>query len=236
MYSYSSEYPETEVDMLFFSGPVGATVQCEPQHCCWKVKNAKEKFTQKKIVFHPFTTGHLYTLYQLSPFILPLPLLAVRVSQMLSLATTLCSQESSSLGLPEFPVDNLSPALHVLVCINKPDRFFSSYCFWKKGENSEKVFFFPPCVVSEYLPHDVLSAAHPQTLSLQEHPGQGGTHSCGECTQCRSTCELLKVSEVGPGKRCDWWDHKRFCNMTKRGGAEQKQMDGVFWCPTPRRK
>jgi len=39
----------------------------------------------------------------------------VRVSQLLSLATTLCSQESSNLGLPDFPVDNLLPALHVLV-------------------------------------------------------------------------------------------------------------------------
>uniref|UniRef100_A0A8D3E6L1 von Willebrand factor A domain-containing protein 8 n=1 Tax=Scophthalmus maximus TaxID=52904 RepID=A0A8D3E6L1_SCOMX len=36
------------------------------------------------------------------------------VSQLLSLATTLCSQESSDLGLPDFPVDNLLPALHVL--------------------------------------------------------------------------------------------------------------------------
>uniref|UniRef100_A0A3B5MK56 von Willebrand factor A domain containing 8 n=1 Tax=Xiphophorus couchianus TaxID=32473 RepID=A0A3B5MK56_9TELE len=39
---------------------------------------------------------------------------AERVSQLLSLATTLCSQESSSLGLPDFPVDNLVAALHVL--------------------------------------------------------------------------------------------------------------------------
>ncbi|KAI9519069.1 hypothetical protein NQZ68_032124 [Dissostichus eleginoides] len=39
---------------------------------------------------------------------------AERVSQLLSLATTLCSQESSNLGLPDFPVDNLLPALHVL--------------------------------------------------------------------------------------------------------------------------
>ncbi|XP_072301028.1 von Willebrand factor A domain-containing protein 8 [Eucyclogobius newberryi] len=39
---------------------------------------------------------------------------ADRVSQLLSLATTLCSQESSSLGLPDFPVDNLPSALEVL--------------------------------------------------------------------------------------------------------------------------
>uniref|UniRef100_A0A7N8X512 von Willebrand factor A domain-containing protein 8 n=1 Tax=Mastacembelus armatus TaxID=205130 RepID=A0A7N8X512_9TELE len=40
--------------------------------------------------------------------------LYIRVSQLLSLATTLCSQESSNLGLPDFPVDNLLAALHVL--------------------------------------------------------------------------------------------------------------------------
>lgn len=62
--------------------------------------------------------------------------LAVRVSQMLSLATTLCSQESSSLGLPEFPVDNLSPALHVLVRIDKLDLF--NCCFYKKEEEEEE--------------------------------------------------------------------------------------------------
>uniref|UniRef100_A0A8C7Y2G5 von Willebrand factor A domain-containing protein 8 n=1 Tax=Oryzias sinensis TaxID=183150 RepID=A0A8C7Y2G5_9TELE len=36
------------------------------------------------------------------------------VSQLLSFATTLCSQESSSLGLPDFPIDNLLPAVRVL--------------------------------------------------------------------------------------------------------------------------
>uniref|UniRef100_A0A8C7Y264 von Willebrand factor A domain-containing protein 8 n=1 Tax=Oryzias sinensis TaxID=183150 RepID=A0A8C7Y264_9TELE len=39
---------------------------------------------------------------------------AERVSQLLSFATTLCSQESSSLGLPDFPIDNLLPAVRVL--------------------------------------------------------------------------------------------------------------------------
>lgn len=38
-----------------------------------------------------------------------------RISQLLAAATTLCSQESSSIGLPDFPVDNLLPAVHVLV-------------------------------------------------------------------------------------------------------------------------
>lgn len=39
----------------------------------------------------------------------------LRVSQLLSFATTLCSQESASLSLPDFPVDNLPSALTVLV-------------------------------------------------------------------------------------------------------------------------
>uniref|UniRef100_A0A3P9LZX2 von Willebrand factor A domain-containing protein 8 n=1 Tax=Oryzias latipes TaxID=8090 RepID=A0A3P9LZX2_ORYLA len=34
--------------------------------------------------------------------------------KLLSFATTLCSQESSSLGLPDFPIDNLLPAVRVL--------------------------------------------------------------------------------------------------------------------------
>uniref|UniRef100_A0A3B3ZXK2 AAA+ ATPase domain-containing protein n=1 Tax=Periophthalmus magnuspinnatus TaxID=409849 RepID=A0A3B3ZXK2_9GOBI len=47
-------------------------------------------------------------------FFFKLPCSYSRVSQLLSLATTLCSQESSSLGLPDFPVDNLPSALEVL--------------------------------------------------------------------------------------------------------------------------
>lgn len=39
-----------------------------------------------------------------------------RISQLLSFATTLCSQESSTLGLPDFPLDSLSAAVQILVC------------------------------------------------------------------------------------------------------------------------
>lgn len=106
---------------------------------------------------------------------------------MLSLATTLCSQESSSLGLPEFPVDNLSPALHVLVRIN------ISLSQSNRGDKNTKPRSSPPkCVVAEHLPHDVLSAAHPKALPLQEHPGQGGTRRCGERT--RRTPPYLELS------------------------------------------
>ncbi|XP_060089562.1 von Willebrand factor A domain-containing protein 8 [Heteronotia binoei] len=37
-----------------------------------------------------------------------------RISQLLSFATTLCSQESSALGLPDFPLDSLSSAVKIL--------------------------------------------------------------------------------------------------------------------------
>lgn len=46
-------------------------------------------------------------------------LFLVSVSQLLSCATTLCSQESANLGLPDFPVDNLPPAIKVLVSVQK---------------------------------------------------------------------------------------------------------------------
>lgn len=45
----------------------------------------------------------------------------LRVSQLLSFATTLCSQESASLSLPDFPVDNLPSALTVLVSSKSHD-------------------------------------------------------------------------------------------------------------------
>ncbi|KAG7255150.1 hypothetical protein CRUP_037222 [Coryphaenoides rupestris] len=39
--------------------------------------------------------------------------------QLLSMATTLCSQESSTLGLPDFPVDSLHSALQVLELVQR---------------------------------------------------------------------------------------------------------------------
>uniref|UniRef100_A0A7M4DXF6 von Willebrand factor A domain-containing protein 8 n=1 Tax=Crocodylus porosus TaxID=8502 RepID=A0A7M4DXF6_CROPO len=39
---------------------------------------------------------------------------ADRISQLLSFATTLCSQESSTLGLPDFPLDSLSAAVRIM--------------------------------------------------------------------------------------------------------------------------
>ncbi|KAG8000987.1 von Willebrand factor A domain-containing protein 8 [Nibea albiflora] len=68
----------------------------------------RSRFQARDIYYLPFK-DQLELLYTAGPNIA-----AERVSQLLSLATTLCSQESSSLGLPDFPVDNLVPALHVL--------------------------------------------------------------------------------------------------------------------------
>lgn len=41
--------------------------------------------------------------------------LLCRISQLLSFATTLCTQESSALGLPDFPLDSLSSIVKILV-------------------------------------------------------------------------------------------------------------------------
>ncbi|XP_029314557.1 LOW QUALITY PROTEIN: von Willebrand factor A domain-containing protein 8 [Cottoperca gobio] len=68
----------------------------------------RSRFQARDVYYLPFK-DQLELLYTVGPNI---P--AERVSQLLSLATTLCSQESSNLGLPDFPVDNLLPALHVL--------------------------------------------------------------------------------------------------------------------------
>ncbi|XP_037343972.2 von Willebrand factor A domain-containing protein 8 [Pungitius pungitius] len=68
----------------------------------------RSRFQARDVYYLPFK-DQLELLYTAGPNIA-----AERVSQLLSLATTLCSQESSDLGLPDFPVDNLLPALRVL--------------------------------------------------------------------------------------------------------------------------
>ncbi|KAI4792458.1 hypothetical protein KUCAC02_033369 [Chaenocephalus aceratus] len=80
----------------------------------WKIVRARD------VYYLPFK-DQLELLYTVGPNVA-----AERVSQLLSLATTLCSQESSNLGLPDFPVDNLLPALHVLNAF--PMRRPSSWC------------------------------------------------------------------------------------------------------------
>uniref|UniRef100_A0A8C1XYG8 von Willebrand factor A domain containing 8 n=1 Tax=Cyprinus carpio TaxID=7962 RepID=A0A8C1XYG8_CYPCA len=66
------------------------------------------RFQARDIYYLPFK-DQLEHLYRIGPNVPP-----ERVSQLLSLATTLCSQESASLSLPDFPVDNLPSALAVL--------------------------------------------------------------------------------------------------------------------------
>uniref|UniRef100_A0A673VXU8 von Willebrand factor A domain containing 8 n=1 Tax=Salmo trutta TaxID=8032 RepID=A0A673VXU8_SALTR len=68
----------------------------------------RSRFQARDIYYLPFK-DQLEILYVVGPNV---P--AERVSQLLSFATTLCSQESHNLGLPDFPVDNLPPALTVL--------------------------------------------------------------------------------------------------------------------------
>uniref|UniRef100_A0A3B4CIV5 von Willebrand factor A domain-containing protein 8 n=1 Tax=Pygocentrus nattereri TaxID=42514 RepID=A0A3B4CIV5_PYGNA len=68
----------------------------------------RSRFQARDVYYLPFKDqlDLLYNIGQNVP--------AERVSQLLSCATTLCSQESANLGLPDFPVDNLLPAVKVL--------------------------------------------------------------------------------------------------------------------------
>uniref|UniRef100_A0A8C9Z2I1 von Willebrand factor A domain-containing protein 8 n=1 Tax=Sander lucioperca TaxID=283035 RepID=A0A8C9Z2I1_SANLU len=68
----------------------------------------RSRFQARDVYYLPFK-DQLELLYTVGPNIA-----AERVSQLLSLATTLCSQESSNLGLPDFPVDNLLPIFPTL--------------------------------------------------------------------------------------------------------------------------
>ncbi|KAK7153742.1 hypothetical protein R3I94_007188 [Phoxinus phoxinus] len=68
----------------------------------------RSRFQARDIYYLPFK-DQLEHLYRIGPNVPP-----ERVSQLLSFATTLCSQESASLNLPDFPVDNLPSALTVL--------------------------------------------------------------------------------------------------------------------------
>ncbi|XP_052461499.1 von Willebrand factor A domain-containing protein 8 [Carassius gibelio] len=68
----------------------------------------RSRFQARDIYYLPFK-DQLEHLYRIGPNVPP-----ERVSQLLSFATALCSQESASLSLPDFPVDNLPSALAVL--------------------------------------------------------------------------------------------------------------------------
>ncbi|XP_053732319.1 von Willebrand factor A domain-containing protein 8 [Synchiropus splendidus] len=68
----------------------------------------RSRFQARDIYYLPFK-DQLELLYSAGPNVS-----AERVSQLLSLATTLCSQESSTLGLPDFPVDNLLSGINIL--------------------------------------------------------------------------------------------------------------------------
>ncbi|XP_053311448.1 von Willebrand factor A domain-containing protein 8 [Spea bombifrons] len=68
----------------------------------------RSRFQARDIYYLPFK-DQLQILYSIGS---NLP--AERISQLLSFATTLCSQESSSLGLPDFPADSLAAAVGIL--------------------------------------------------------------------------------------------------------------------------
>ncbi|XP_009866947.1 PREDICTED: von Willebrand factor A domain-containing protein 8-like, partial [Apaloderma vittatum] len=64
---------------------------------------------QARDVYHLPFKDHLQLLYSIGSNIS-----TERISQLLSFATTLSSQESSTLGLPDFPLDSLSAAVQIL--------------------------------------------------------------------------------------------------------------------------
>ncbi|XP_069745676.1 von Willebrand factor A domain-containing protein 8 isoform X2 [Narcine bancroftii] len=68
----------------------------------------RSRFQARDIYCLPFR-DHLTVLYEIGPNV---P--TERISQMLSFATTLCTQESTTLGLPEFPMDNLTAVIKIL--------------------------------------------------------------------------------------------------------------------------
>ncbi|KAG8452289.1 hypothetical protein GDO86_004191 [Hymenochirus boettgeri] len=68
----------------------------------------RSRFQARDIFYLPFK-DQLQTLYRAGP-----NMAAERISQLLSFATTLCSQESTTLGLPDFPVDNLEAVITIL--------------------------------------------------------------------------------------------------------------------------
>ncbi|XP_066093875.1 von Willebrand factor A domain-containing protein 8 isoform X2 [Saccopteryx bilineata] len=68
----------------------------------------RSRFQARDIYYLPFK-DQLKLLYSIGANVS-----AEKVSQLLSFATTLCSQESSTLGLPEFPLDSLPAAVQIL--------------------------------------------------------------------------------------------------------------------------
>ncbi|KAL6048822.1 hypothetical protein STEG23_032392, partial [Scotinomys teguina] len=68
----------------------------------------RSRFQARDIYFLPFR-DQLKLLYSVGANVS-----AEKISQLLSFATTLCSQESSTLGLPDFPLDSLPAAVQIL--------------------------------------------------------------------------------------------------------------------------
>ncbi|XP_047715296.1 von Willebrand factor A domain-containing protein 8 isoform X2 [Prionailurus viverrinus] len=68
----------------------------------------RSRFQARDIYYLPFK-DQLELLYSVGANVS-----AEKISQLLSFATTLCSQESSTLGLPDFPLDSLPAAVQIL--------------------------------------------------------------------------------------------------------------------------
>ncbi|XP_053253218.1 von Willebrand factor A domain-containing protein 8 isoform X2 [Podarcis raffonei] len=71
----------------------------------------RSRFQARDVYYLPFK-DHLSQLYCIGPNVS-----TERISKLLSFATTFCTQESSALGLPDFPLDTLASAVQILNCL-----------------------------------------------------------------------------------------------------------------------
>lgn len=125
----------------------------------------RSRFQARDIYYLPFK-DQLELLYSIGPNVAP-----QRVSQLLSVATALCSQESANLAIPDFPMDNLAPAVKVLNLFPKlsPSQFIQRMypyhiMLGKEGRsavegllNRFELFESPECPVSEVVSLESLS-------------------------------------------------------------------------------
>ncbi|XP_023555905.1 von Willebrand factor A domain-containing protein 8 [Octodon degus] len=132
-----------------------------------------------------------------------------RVSQLLSFATTLCSQESSTLGLPDFPLDSLPAAVKILdsfpmISIKHAIQWLYPYTILLGNEGKmavEDVLKVPagtrplgqPCVSD----HFIQTLSHKQLLAelVQSHMVKDicliGGKGCGKTVIAKNFADIL---------------------------------------------
>uniref|UniRef100_A0A8C6JZL1 von Willebrand factor A domain-containing protein 8 n=1 Tax=Melopsittacus undulatus TaxID=13146 RepID=A0A8C6JZL1_MELUD len=121
---------------------------------------------QARDVYHLPFKDHLQLLYSIGSNIS-----TERISQLLSFATTLCSQESSTLGLPDFPLDSLSAAVQILHS-NTLLGLFSEGAVLKPRKLHLIINFLYPLILQRFELQDSKSHLLPQRITKVE-PAHG---------------------------------------------------------------